>query len=146
MRKHNRFRVADLGCGAIGRPILNMSQIQPERSLTVLSEAGRGGIQPQLAFPEIEPEESTVPLSHYFWILKRHLWRILAFVTGCVIATVLFSMRIQPIYESTATVDIDRHTPTGVIGQEAIQTTLNDSDQFLATQINLGSAPGRQRV
>ena len=114
-----------------------MSQIQPERSLTIIPEAGRGGIQPQFAFPEIESEETSVPLSHYFWILRRHFWRILAFVTACVIAAVMFSMRIQPIYNSTATVDIDRRTPTGVIGQEAIQSTLNDSDQFLATQINL---------
>ena len=32
-----------------------------------------------------EPEEPAVPLSHYLWILKRHRWKILAFVATCVI-------------------------------------------------------------
>jgi capsular exopolysaccharide synthesis family protein len=41
------------------------------------------------------------------------------------------------VYESTATVDVDRQTPTGVIGQEAMPSTANDADQFLATQIKL---------
>ena len=36
-----------------------------------------------------------------------------------------------------STVDIDRQTPTGVIGQESIRSMLNDSDQFMSTQIKL---------
>jgi len=38
---------------------------------------------------------------------------------------------------STATIDIDRQTPSGVIGQEATRGEINDSDQFLATQTKL---------
>jgi capsular exopolysaccharide synthesis family protein len=86
---------------------------------------------------ETEPEEATVPLSHYLWLLKRHRWKILAFVTACVAATVILSSRLTPIYESTAAVDIDRQTPTGVIGQEATRSMMNDADQFLATQVKL---------
>ena len=81
--------------------------------------------------------EASVPLSHYLWILKFHRWKILSFIAACVVATFVISMRITPIYESTATVDIDRQMPTGVIGQEAARVTANDSDQFLATQIKL---------
>ena len=55
-----------------------------------------------------EPEEPAVPLSHYLWILKRHRWKILAFVSTCVIATLIVSFRLTPIYESTAVIDIDR--------------------------------------
>lgn len=99
---------------------------------------GMRGLQPQYNFQqEVEQEESSLPLSHYLWILKRHRWRIAAFVATCVIATLIVSLRIQPIYESTATVDIDRQTPQGVIGQEAMRSTLNDADQFLATQIKM---------
>ncbi|MCP5111526.1 MAG: polysaccharide biosynthesis tyrosine autokinase [bacterium] len=115
-----------------------MADKQSEQSLAVLAEAVRGGgLQPQFSVPEPEPEEPALPLSHYLWILKRHRWRVAAFVIACVTATFVVSTRIQPIYESTATIDIDRQTPTGVIGQESIRSTLNDADQFLATQINL---------
>ena len=54
-----------------------------------------------------------------------------------VIGTVIVSARLTPIYESTATVDIDRQTPPGVVGQEAPRGAGNDADQFLATQIKL---------
>jgi capsular exopolysaccharide synthesis family protein len=91
---------------------------------------------PPSAF-EPEPEEASLPLSHYFWILKRHRWKILAFVGACVLAAVVVSSRLTPVYESTATVDVDRQTPTGVIGQESMRSTANDTDQFLATQIKL---------
>jgi capsular exopolysaccharide synthesis family protein len=91
---------------------------------------------PPSAF-EPEPEEASIPLSHYLWILKRHRWKILSFVGACVLAAVVVSSRLTPVYESTATVDVDRQTPTGVIGQESMRSTANDADQFLATQIKL---------
>jgi capsular exopolysaccharide synthesis family protein len=86
---------------------------------------------------EIEPEEPTIPLSHYLWILKRHCWKIVAFVLTSVMATAIISSRLTPIYESTATVDIDRRMPTGIVGQESEQAPTNDADQFIATQVKL---------
>src|SRR4051794_38952312 len=68
---------------------------------------------------EAEPEQRAVPLTHYFWIVKRHRWRIAALVLASVIVTYIVSKRLTPIYESTATVDVDRRMPTGVVGQEA---------------------------
>ena len=93
--------------------------------------------QTQWYGPEVEPEEPTVPLSHYLWILKRHRWKILAFVFTCVVSTAIISSRLTPIYESTATVDIDRRMPTGVLGQDAQPAATNDADQFIATQVKL---------
>jgi succinoglycan biosynthesis transport protein ExoP len=81
--------------------------------------------------------ESTVPLSHYLWILRLHRWRILAFIVASVLATVIVSSRLVPIYEATATIDVDRQTPPGIIGQEAARSQVNDADQFLATQVRL---------
>ena len=69
--------------------------------------------------------------------LRRHRWKILAFVAACVAATLIVSARLTPIYESTPTIDIDRRMPTGIIGQEASNPSTNDADQFLATQIKL---------
>src|SRR5262245_41640452 len=71
------------------------------------------------------PDNDAVPaivLSHYLWILRRHWWKILLFVIMAVTATVVVSSRIRPVYESTATVDIDRQMPSGIIGQEAVRT------------------------
>src|SRR5258708_24728105 len=83
---------------------------------------------------DVEPEEQAVPLSHYLWVLRRHRWKILSFVAISVVSTLIVSKRLTPIYESTATVDVDRRVPTGVMGQESMQSNVNDSDQFLATQ------------
>ena len=80
---------------------------------------------------------SVVPLSHYLWILRRHGWKMLGFVVFAVLATLIVSLRLTPIFESTVTIDIDRRMPTGVLGQEAAQAVNNDADQFLATQVKL---------
>ncbi len=87
--------------------------------------------------PEMEPAEPSVPVSHYVWVLRRAWWKILLFVACSVAAAVVISSRLVPVYESTATVDIDRQMPSAIIGQEATRTISNDSDQFLATQAKL---------
>jgi capsular exopolysaccharide synthesis family protein len=86
---------------------------------------------------EFEPEAPAVPLSHYLWILRRHLWKIVAFVAACVLATAIVSARLQPIYESTAMIDIDRQAPAEVVGQDSMGSAANDTETFLATQIKL---------
>jgi polysaccharide biosynthesis transport protein len=88
-------------------------------------------------YADDEPEESKIPLSQYLWILKRYRWRILGFIAAAVISTLIISARLTPIYESTTTIDIDRQTPQGVVGQDATRGAMNDADQFLATQIKL---------
>ena len=86
-----------------------------------------------------EADQSTVPLSHYLWLLNRDKWKLLAFVSVVVVATIIVSSRLTPYYEATATIDVDRMMPTGVIGQDAAsnRATVNDSEQFLSTQVKL---------
>lgn len=84
-----------------------------------------------------QPEESDAPLAHYSWVLGRHKWRILAFVVACVCATVAVTSRLTPIYESTATIDIDRQAPAGVVGPDAARVAPSETDQFLATQVRI---------
>jgi succinoglycan biosynthesis transport protein ExoP len=87
---------------------------------------------------EPEFEEPGVPLSHYLWILRRHRYKIAAFVGICMFGTYLVSSRLTPIYEATTTVDVDRQAPPGVVGQDSQRVSaVNDSDQFLATQVKL---------
>src|SRR5438552_16211736 len=99
------------------------------RSLPVPMEVYRG---PHIA-PDIQAAPAPVPLSHYLWLLKRHWWKILLFVACSVAGTLVVSFRLVPIYEATATVDIDRQMPSAIIGQESNRPMANDSDQFLAT-------------
>ena len=84
-----------------------------------------------------ETRETTIPLTHYVWVLRRHKWRILGFVLACCIATLLVSKRLTPMYAATATVDVDRQMPTTLLGQDSGRATVNDADEYLATQINL---------
>jgi capsular exopolysaccharide synthesis family protein len=88
---------------------------------------------------EAESTGSSVPLAHYLWIIRQHLWKILAFVVACVLITFIYSARLKPIYESTATIDVDLQEPTQVVGDNnsAQSYAQMDSDEFLATQIKL---------
>ena len=95
--------------------------------------------QPATTYTLQSEAESTseTPLAHHLWILRLHRWKILSFITACVLATVIISSRLVPSYEATATIDIDRQTPPGIIGEEAARSSVNDADQFLATQVKL---------
>src|SRR5882724_10846200 len=118
-----------------------MQLANPQGSL----DSNLPALQSQIHIPSPSPHfdyepgtaEGAVPLSHYFWILRRHLWKIVGFIVVSVLGTLLVSLRLTPIYESTTTIDVDRRMPTGVLGQESAQSTLNDADQFLATQVKL---------
>ena len=108
----------------------------PENQLPVVSDY-RAPAPIAVIDAEFEPQAAHVPLAHYLWILRRHAWKIAIGVAATTIAALIVSLRLTPIYESTATIDIDRRMPTGVLGQEAAEIVNNDADQFLATQVKL---------
>jgi polysaccharide biosynthesis transport protein len=109
--------------------------IPPGQSNNLPAVAYYPPISPQ---QEFEPQTPAVPLSHYLWILRRHRWKMAAFVATCVLVTAVVSARLQPIYESTATVDVDRQAPSEVVGEDSTRTNSpTDADQFLATQVRL---------
>jgi capsular polysaccharide biosynthesis protein len=86
---------------------------------------------------EDEVEEGRLPLSQYLWIVKRYRWRILAFCALSVFVTLAVSLRLTPVYEATATIDVDRATPADVVGQDSTRSAFTDAEQFLATQMKL---------
>jgi capsular exopolysaccharide synthesis family protein len=108
-----------------------------ESSLPAVQDPPRTPLPPPLLDAGDDAAAVHVPLSHYLWILRRQGWKMLAFVLLTVAATLMVSLRLTPVYESTATIDIDRRLPTGVLGEERSQTVNNDADQFLATQMRL---------
>ncbi len=84
-------------------------------------------------------DDVSLPLAHYLWILRRHIWNITAFVAAIVLATAVISLRLTPIYESTATLYVDRQEAKGVVGQESQAGNYSniDAESFLASQIKL---------
>ena len=112
-----------------------MKHIEP--NLPAVPEPYRAVNPPLIVDAEYESAPAHVPLAHYLWILRRHGWKMLGFVALVVLCTVVVSLRLTPIYESTATIDIDRRMPTGVLGDDSTQSVNNDADQFLATQVKL---------
>ena len=64
-----------------------------------------------------EPLIATSNSAHYLWMLRRNWWKCLAFVCVAVAAAGFVTARLTTLYESTATIDIDRQMPFGIIGQ-----------------------------
>jgi polysaccharide biosynthesis transport protein len=112
-----------------------MKHLEP--NLPAVPEPYRIAQPPLIVDAEYESTPAHVPLAHYLWILRRHGWKMLGFVALVVLCTGVVSLRLTPIYESTATIDIDRRMPTGVLGEDSTQAVNNDADQFLATQVKL---------
>jgi succinoglycan biosynthesis transport protein ExoP len=88
-----------------------------------------------LPAPEREAPVNSVSLSQYLWVVRRHLWKLVGFVVFSVLATVIVSKRLTPLYESTAIIDIDRQTPAAVLGAES-NAAINspDVENYLTTQ------------
>jgi len=107
--------------------------------LPAVIDLSRATYAPPLPFQtnDEEPEEARLPLSQYLWILKRYRWRILGFSLTAVVLTLIVSARLTPIYEATVTVDIDRATPSDVVGQDSGRSSFTDAEQFLSTQMKL---------
>jgi succinoglycan biosynthesis transport protein ExoP len=111
--------------------------MQEQDRLPMSVEMGRVPAYPAPVFHPASqgPEEGKLPLSQCLSILKRYHWRIGGGIALTLIGTVSVSSKLTPIYESTATVDVDRQTPSGMVGQDSARTVLNDWNLYLATQI-----------
>jgi capsular exopolysaccharide synthesis family protein len=89
------------------------------------------------ALTAAEPEPLSILISHYFRVIWASKWIILAVVICAGAGALVYSKRLTPVYESTAAIQIDRKGPTGVVGQDANQSSQGDIDQFIATQVRL---------
>ncbi len=105
-----------------------------QTNLALLSEFCSAASQAR----DSKTEQDSLALSRYLFILRRSRWRILAFVVASLLATFVVSRRVTPMYESSSVIDIDRQSPSAVIGQESTaHSAINDADQFIATQMKL---------
>ena len=92
---------------------------------------------PPLGYNEAAEDKPGEPVLRYVWAVRRQGWKILLFVAVSALVTLLLSKRLTPIYESTATIDVDRQLPQGIIGQDSPRQSLDDTEKYLATQIKL---------
>src|SRR5690348_1227977 len=105
----------------------------PENLSPAFSHNGHISVE-QRQFRDAEPPRA---FPQPFRILRRHWPVMLALVLGSGAAAYWISARMTPMYESTATIDIDPRMPSGILGQAPAQYPSGDSDQFLATQVSL---------
>ena len=120
----------------------SMSTQPPDRRLSVIGKPRIPAATPQMFWantPETDGPSlnRNNQLGHYVWLFRRHRWRVASFVLTCLIATWLITQRITPYYEATATIDIDRQLPVGIVGPESSRMQSNDTDQFIATQLRI---------
>jgi polysaccharide biosynthesis transport protein len=92
---------------------------------------------PQRPVPGVRPSGGpAVPA--FSIVLKRHWWKALLFVLVCSAGAYFLSLRMKPMYETTASVEVDYQQPTGVIGIDSEKPfPSNDTDEFLGTQAKL---------
>jgi polysaccharide biosynthesis transport protein len=83
--------------------------------------------------------QAGLPFSHYSWLLRTHFIKMLAFVILSVLGVAFVTLRLTPIYESTATLYVDRTVEQEVVGkdQQAAAQRNTDADAFLTSQIGL---------
>jgi polysaccharide biosynthesis transport protein len=82
-------------------------------------------------------DNERIPLPQYFASLRRHWLKIAVFCAGCLLIAYVVSKRITPVYEATASLEIDRQNPAGLIGHDSTASFVNDSDQYLDTQVRV---------
>ena len=82
-------------------------------------------------------EEAPVPLTHYFWVLKRHKWRLLGFIFLAVSATLVYSLQKTPVFESMAILEIDNQTQMFEIGEGGVRLQGRNWDMVVETQIQM---------
>lgn len=81
--------------------------------------------------------EDTVPISQYLSAINRHKWRIFLFAILCGVITLIVSLRVTPLYESTAVIDIDRNGDVDAVGSESRSASSVNAEQFITTQMRL---------
>jgi succinoglycan biosynthesis transport protein ExoP len=109
---------------------------QEDRNATSLVDSGQ--LLALLSLLQPKPEtDDVLPLDHYFWLLKRHLWTIVATVVFSTALTAIFCFYVTPVYEATASIAIDHQLPSTAIGQDSAPTETGNLDDLLNTEVRI---------
>jgi capsular exopolysaccharide synthesis family protein len=93
---------------------------------------------PLLVNPE-EQSDVQLPLSHYVWLIRTHWMKMAAFIAFAVIATAMITARMTPLYESKASLYLDRNAAKNIVGQDSQSGTANkgDIDNYITSQTQI---------
>ena len=80
---------------------------------------------------------ASVPLLPFLIALRRHAGRILLAAVVMGVIALLISKRLTPMYESTATLEVNPDHSADLLGPDATRGAWNDSDQLIATQLRI---------
>ncbi len=68
------------------------------------------------------------PLSYYFEVIRRQLWKVSCFVVASMVLAFFVSKHLTPLYESTATVHVDPQGSRGIVGDDSLRIREFDPD------------------
>ncbi|MDZ7638305.1 MAG: polysaccharide biosynthesis tyrosine autokinase [Bryobacterales bacterium] len=78
-----------------------------------------------------------VPITQYLYAIYRNRWRIVPFTMLSIVATLLVSLRMTPLYEAITVLDVDRNGEVEAVGSESRSASPVNTEQFMSTQIHL---------
>ncbi len=109
----------------------DMKDIAP-RTSQLSPDAGR------ITAHERVTESAAAPWSGYLAALARRKWVIAGVAAAAALSAYAVCASLRPLYESTATIDLDLKAPSGILGQAAQRIdSISDADQVMATQIDI---------
>ncbi len=83
------------------------------------------------------PARNAATLGDYLDAIYRRRWWVLSAVIAAVSLTYLVSKQLPRQYEATATLDVDRASPSSLVGPDNGTQVAPDMDQFLATHLRM---------
>src|ERR1700674_754803 len=93
------------------------------------------------------PSRSTVPWEHmprephlldYFIILRKHQWLVVTFLLTVVTIVTIASLKMKPVYEAEARVEVDKESQNTLPFQQADPyEELEDTENYLETQVHI---------
>jgi capsular exopolysaccharide synthesis family protein len=98
---------------------------------------------PELAYPSaittVIPDysdEDTVQLIDYWRVILARRWTVLAILATVVFATLLYTLKKTPVYEATASIQIDRENPN-ILSFKDVYQVETATDDTLRTQFEI---------
>jgi polysaccharide biosynthesis transport protein len=113
-----------------------MGHPQDERNALTLVDSEKLLAYLSVLSPKVEPEQ-ILSLDHYFWLLKRHWWKIAIAVVLCTALTTVYCFSVTPIYEATASIAIDHQSPSTAIGPDSPPADAGNLDDLLNTEVRI---------
>ena len=85
---------------------------------------------------QTDPVSTGLPLREYLRILRKHRWIILTVVAVMVTVVTVVSFQTQPIYQSSARLEISGELPD-LASLQAMFSILPGDEEFLQTQVRI---------